>query len=48
MVHVPLTISEVIIHKQLHEHQKVVIVSEEMKSGMADHIYIEKGRHRPL
>ena len=34
--------------KTLEKHQKAVILSEIEKSGMADHIWKEKGNHLPL
>ena len=33
---------------RLEEHQKVVVRGEIEKSGMADHIWKEKGKHLPL
>ena len=33
---------------RLQEHQKAITHGEVEKSGMADHIWTEKGDHRPL
>ena len=33
---------------RLEEHQKAVVQGEIEKSGMADHIWKEKGNHLPL
>ena len=33
---------------RLEEHRKAVVRGEIEKSGMADHIWKEKGTHRPL
>ena len=33
---------------RLEEHQKVVVRGDIKKSGMADHIWKEKGSHLPL